>query len=544
MSLAITLAPAVVAPPRTVLNHRRPPLLRATPVVSTAVILARGVQHRRRQLSRRFRLTMTESAVAPTGDCEEPVLVAPRAEAPAAPSRVGAIQLSDSPDFSVYAGTLTDQQEVSRRLQDITSSGRQLSWLALARLQRSETEGAAAALAAVRALPTLQEAMGQERWAMPEKRVRLCQHCGVGGFLETYIASLALLSFLEQGVLTPQTPESWVIGVQDYDDEMYLLGVINSVRELERYAVNRGQELDLRSVRLCLGAAQCLEEALMQFSFRNSDLRQRFDGVKYTVKKLESLAYEIDLARQRAAAAAGPTSKSAAAQTSQPDSAAPGAVDLELIGKMKVRYEAFDEQRETVMKRSRDIGKAAKNAIYALHREDYRKADSFLKQCVKDATEIYDTVVINYPRLRDGFFSATLEEFVEALVYRAFRQEQQLLSLQQVQEGSSLRFPFSINEYLGGIMDLTGEVCRFAIRSASGGRQAKDKVELSLACVDAVYNGLQELPLLPGQLGKKMRPLKSTLTKVETALYELALLSQGVSSRPPDIEEGTDALDE
>merc|ERR1719436_391715 len=76
-------------------------------------------------------------------------------------------------------------------------------------------------------------------------------------------------------------------------------------------------------------------------------------------------------------------------------------------------------------------------------------------------------------------------------------------------------------------MDLTGEVGRFAVRSAGRGRQGASDAEVALACVDAVYSCLQELPKLPGSLGKKMGTLKGTLTKIEGMLYELALLSRG-----------------
>merc|ERR1719373_300505 len=95
-------------------------------------------------------------------------------------------------------------------------------------------------------------------------------------------------------------------------------------------------------------------------------------------------------------------------------------------------------------------------------------------------------------------------------------------------------------------MDLTGEVGRLAVRCAGRGRQAVGDVELCLACVDAVYAGLQELPQLPGSVGKKMGPLKGTLTKIEGILYELALLSQGgitVRAPAPAFNEGEAAAD-
>jgi len=112
-----------------------------------------------------------------------------------------------------------------------------------------------------------------------------------------------------------------------------------------------------------------------------------------------------------------------------------------------------------------------------------------------------------------------------------------ILSLEEVQEKSGLSFALSISEYLGGLMDFTGEVGRFAIRSACGGKLAKPQVELCVASVTVVYNGVQELPYLPGKLGKKMSALKNTLNKMETVLYELSLLSDGVKMRPPGGDE-------
>lgn len=438
------------------------------------------------------------------------------------------------PDFSSYVNDLVAMQEATKRLQEVTSSGRQLCYLAMARLQRADTDGAASVLAELAALTPPSELTG-ELWANPERRLELCLNSGYGYFCEMYNVTLCFNSFLDKGVLTASAAGSWKSGIEDYDDELYLLGTIGASREIERYAVNRGQRLDLASIKLCLGAVQSLEEALMQFSFRNSDLRQRFDGIKYCVKRLESLAYEISLALQRAAASSGAMEVEEPAVPSL-DGGIPGgsaseaAIDIPLIASMKERYETYDAQREQVMKQARDVIKAAKNAVYALQRADYKRADGFLAECSRDAVAIYGGIVTTYPRLRDGLFSASLEEFAEALSYRAFRKDQKLLSFEEMQEASGLQFKLTIVEYLGGIMDLTGEVGRLAIRSAGKGRQGRDTVTQCLACVDAVYNGVQALPQLPGKLSKKIGPLKGTLSKIEVALYELALLSQGVKS--------------
>lgn len=469
-------------------------------------------------------------------------VTAPAAVPPSAPQRPDEMHLSGSPDFTLYHSRMAGAQEEIRRMQDVTTSGRQMAYLALARLQRADSAGAAAILAELESLPPPAETAGAS-WDDVRRRLELCSASGHGNFVEMYVATLGFHSFLDRGVLTPTLPPGWQTGIQDYDDELYLLGVIAASREIERYAINRGQQLDLKSINLCLGTVQSLEQALMQFNLRNSDLRQRFDGIKYVVKRLESLAYEVSLALQRAAIASSGAHAGEvvleAASVEAGDEGLPApdqVIDLQLIGAMKERYDTFDAQRELTMKQSRDVIKAAKNAIYALQRADFKRADSYLAECTRDANAIYESIVSNYPRLRDGLFTGSLEEFAEALAYRAFRQDKAVLSLEEMQSASGLSFDLTLLEYLGGLMDLTGEVNRMAIRAAGRGRAGRKTVMQCLACVDAVYNGAQALP--PSRLGKKFGALKQTLTKIEVALYELSLLSQGVRS---SVAEGENA---
>eukprot|EP00933_Yihiella_yeosuensis_P031791 TRINITY_DN25410_c0_g1_i2.p1 TRINITY_DN25410_c0_g1~~TRINITY_DN25410_c0_g1_i2.p1 ORF type:complete len:566 (-),score=114.01 TRINITY_DN25410_c0_g1_i2:76-1734(-) len=432
-----------------------------------------------------------------------------------------------SPDFSGSLRELDEVKQAQDKLKEVTATGRQLCYVACARLQRGDFEGAQEALDQISKLPGIVESIGPGLADNLEARLRICQEGNVGWFLQIYIQSLGLFAFLRSGRLHPEVPEIWRTGITDFDDESYLLGLIGTLRELERYAVNRGQYLDLRSVRLCLCLAIGLEEALMQFNFRNSALRQRFDGVKYAVKKMESLVYEIDLARQRAGS--DDTDELSEAAVEYPEATSINEkLPVGLLSEVKLRYDHFDSQREEVMKKSRDVIKAAKNAIYALHREDWKKADSELKAAAAQANEIYENLAKDSPILRSGFFSAALEELAEALAYREYRSETKLLSLPDLQACSGLAFSLTLPEYLGGIMDLTGEVGRVAIRSASQGKKGKDEIEACLACVEAVYDSIQILPYLPDSLGKKIGPLKNTMSKIEQVLYELALLSQGV----------------
>ncbi|CAK0889713.1 unnamed protein product, partial [Prorocentrum cordatum] len=474
---------------------------------------------------------------------------APAARAPSAPSAGAAAGgLRGGLALEDCAEELQALRAASAELQERCLEGRQAATRACALLQRGDFGGARAALAAARAA-VQPEALAF--WGDARRRQEACQAAGLGGFLQACAAGSCFLAFLERGAITPSPSACWGSGLADVDDEAYLLGVVDAAREVERYAVNRGRALDLASVQLCAGVVRSLEQAMMQFDLRNGDLRRKFDGIKYVAKKLEIVAYEVDLAGRRASAVAPPPAESAAAaeppakrarQDLPPGTQEQGAVDLGLLSAIKRRYDQYDTVREQVIKRSRDVLKSAKNAVFALQRDDFKKADALIQQCSGYATAIFADAVQGAPSLRGGGFAAALEELVEALLYRAYRKDRRLLSRKEVQEDSGLSFELSVAEYLGGLTDLTGEVVRLAVRSAGRGREAVGDVELGLACVDAVYAGIQSLPFLPGSLGKKVWPLKASLQKIEGVLYELALLSEGgISVRAPasSVEQGS-----
>ena len=73
----------------------------------------------------------------------------------------------------------------------------------------------------------------------------------------------------------------------------------------------------------------------------------------------------------------------------------------------------YDEQRDTVIKRSRDITKASKVAIYCLHRGEMDKADAQIARRGSAADELLP-LVEKEPQLRYGSYAGGLEEYAEA----------------------------------------------------------------------------------------------------------------------------------
>ena len=70
---------------------------------------------------------------------------------------------------------------------------------------------------------------------------------------------------------------------------------------------------------------------------------------------------------------------------------------------------SYDDRREQVIKRSRDVGKLSKQAIFSLHRGADEEAQQRLDAARQAAEEILP-LIQGSPTLRQGSFSAAIEE--------------------------------------------------------------------------------------------------------------------------------------
>lgn len=89
----------------------------------------------------------------------------------------------------------------------------------------------------------------------------------------------------------------------------------------------------------------------------------------------------------------------------------PGSEFARIEGEMR----AYDEKRETVIKRSRNIQKLAKQAIFSLHRGAADEANQRLAAAKKGAEELLP-IISAAPTLRPGSFSNAIEEYAEVCV--------------------------------------------------------------------------------------------------------------------------------
>ena len=229
------------------------------------------------------------------------------------------------------------------------------------------------------------------------------QGSGFDRKLEEVVRIRAFLQFLEKGNLLQLSD------CPGYSDEEYMGGCMQFCHDLARYSQGRAIERDANSVRIARDLTDEILYNLLKFDFKNGPLRRKYDGVKYAVKRLENILYELSVTDRTDDDDDDHDNGTAAAATRSSRLNTP-----ELEG-IQSRMETYDEMREKIIKRSREIQKSAKVAIFSLHRGDFEKADKLMKECETVAKELLP-VIEEEPSLRYGSYSNGMEEYAEAKV--------------------------------------------------------------------------------------------------------------------------------
>lgn len=390
----------------------------------------------------------------------------------------------------------------------------------------------------------------------------------LGQKMEAYVRYRAYRHFLATGTLLPSSGLSSSAGpALHVRDEEYLGGAcIGLSHDLARYAVGRAIARDVYSVRTARDLVDALMFHLLRFDFRNGPLRRKYDGVKYALKKIETILYELSVTSSNN----NGTTTTTTTTTDPPHKKAKlesQLLDGTELDEIRTRMEKRDEMRENLIKRCRDAQKAAKQAIFALHRQadgalnnQEDKSTALLAKCEKIILHDLHPIVTAEPDLRSGSsFSGVLEEYVEAKLFERWLGsntttseddddvvDQQIWTVEDFHEHfrtltddkkndavttTPTTPPLALlpSEYLGGLCDLTGEVGRYAVKM--GTVRNRDAVRRCLATnmsvLYALQNGLGTY--LPVDTNRKMGALRMTVEKSEHILYELSLLEAGRS---------------
>ncbi|MDP7506717.1 MAG: hypothetical protein QF362_04730, partial [Candidatus Woesearchaeota archaeon] len=77
------------------------------------------------------------------------------------------------------------------------------------------------------------------------------------------------------------------------NSEDYLLGLCDLTGELGRRAVSLATKREFKEVELIKDTVEEIYGEFLKFNLRNSQLRRKSDSIKWNLKKLEEIMYDI-----------------------------------------------------------------------------------------------------------------------------------------------------------------------------------------------------------------------------------------------------------
>ena len=106
--------------------------------------------------------------------------------------------------------------------------------------------------------------------------------------VQEYVEALSLLEFVKNGKIISYSEEF-------VDYEYYLMGLCDLGGELVRKAVNSSiNENYGMAVKIRIALEELYIE-LSKFDFKNGELRRKYDGIKYDLKKLDDLIFQLKM---------------------------------------------------------------------------------------------------------------------------------------------------------------------------------------------------------------------------------------------------------
>ncbi|KAM6593256.1 hypothetical protein CsatA_000959 [Cannabis sativa] len=119
------------------------------------------------------------------------------------------------------------------------------------------------------------------------------------GETQTVASLLAFMHWLETGNLLLHTEAEEKLGLNSsefgLDVEDYLVGLCFMSNELPRYVVNQVTAGDYDCPRKVLKFLTELHAAFRMLNLRNDFLRKKFDGMKYDLKRVEEVHYDVKI---------------------------------------------------------------------------------------------------------------------------------------------------------------------------------------------------------------------------------------------------------
>ncbi|MFA6485827.1 MAG: hypothetical protein WCT40_00450 [Candidatus Magasanikbacteria bacterium] len=182
------------------------------------------------------------------------------------------------------------------------------------------------------------------------------------------------------------------------------------------------------------------------------------------------------------------------------------------IQKIKKEYLDYAEKRRDVIKFSGDALHCAKRAIFAMHRRETDDAGSRLAEAEKILKQLNQDFSGQNELFDEGSYRAALEEYVEAKLFCEFVMTGKMSEIDAM--------PVDSDVFLAGLCDVPGELCRYAVNSATN-RQF-DTVAKCKTAAEEIIGELMEFDLT-SYLRNKFDQAKGALNKIEQIVYEVSL---------------------
>ena len=181
-------------------------------------------------------------------------------------------------------------------------------------------------------------------------------------------------------------------------------------------------------------------------------------------------------------------------------------LDKEDFKKIRSELSDSDKERDNLIKKSNEIIKLSKLAIYSLHRNDLKEAEKLIKELKKEKK-----IIDSYKSLNEGIYNVAIQEYVEALSFFSFVKNHKISNRNELNVDTE--------DYLMGICDLTGELVRKALNSIIKNKESEEAKKIK-DLIEEIYGEFLKFDLRNGNLRRKSDSIKYNLLKLEEMLYK------------------------
>lgn len=188
-------------------------------------------------------------------------------------------------------------------------------------------------------------------------------------------------------------------------------------------------------------------------------------------------------------------------------------INKEDFKEMLKESDEFDNQRELLIKKSRDILKLSKQIIYSVHRNELKESEKLMKDMDKEIKEINSYVKKNPKMYHQGSYKVAIQEYVEAALYFNYAKDKKILTRKELD--------IETDYYLLGIADLSGELFRKAVHDATD--ENYDSVFEIRKIVEDIYSELLKFNIRESDLRRKFDAIKYDLNKLQDLCLKIKL---------------------